>query len=367
MNKVLVACMVCSGLAAQTRWESGPRGFENLPGNAGLSLPARWSVGLLQVLMETSVAPPSLTSSPLQRVRFRRQAFAGDPADPVRTIDCELRLADSLAMARQLTVDMAANRPASLTVAAARRVYNVPATPALGPADSVGADLIDLPLDAPFAFQGPSLFLEWQNYAPTQSVSTGHWVDAVHMPGGVDLGLAVQVGAHGCGSRGGTSTMTLQADTTAPPTLGTPFPVLVRNAAANAPGVVFTFVDPLVRGPLGLPFGQDLAAIGMPGCHLWAGPDIQTSVAANALGDARTSVTLPNLIVLRGRPTSMQGITLDAAANTMGVAASSGLVLRPDFVGVFDRAVSIIEFRDNSTVSPWAPFLGLTPVVLFGF
>lgn len=363
-----IPLIVCGAVSAQTRWESTPLGFERVPGNAGLSLPVRWSVGVMQVLLEQSVLPARLNTTPLLRVRFRRAAFASDPADPARTIDCELRLGHLQSTARQMTADMAQNRlVANLVVVAARRTYNVPATPALGAGDAVGADLIDLPLDAPYVFTGPSLLVEWENQAATQNISSGHWVDAVHMEAGVDQGVAVPLGAQGCGSRGGASSMVLLADTTAPPTLGTAFPVLLRNALPLTAGVVMAYLDPLTRGPLGLPFGTDLATFGLRGCYLWAGPDVQLQAASTTLGDVRTSLTLPNIISLRGRPVSMQGFVLDPTANALGVAGSAGLLLRPNFVGVFDRAATVLEHRPNSTTSPWPPFVGLTPVIQLGF
>src|SRR5690606_8467378 len=106
--------------------------------------------GRMQVLIEGSLLPGELGTSTLRRVRLRRAAFADDPAAPARTLDCELRLGSTPATARQLSQDMSANVPVGLVVAAARRRYDVPATPALGPGDAVGADLVDLPLDAPF-------------------------------------------------------------------------------------------------------------------------------------------------------------------------------------------------------------------------
>jgi len=360
-----LSCIVCSALVGQTRWTSSPRGFETMPGNAGLSMPVRWTVGLMQVLVEQSVLPATLASAPLVRIRLRRAAFASDPPDPARTLDCELRLGNSGLLARHLTPDMVANRPGSLTVVAARRSYNVPATPALGPGDAVAADFVDLPLDAPFSFAGPNLFLEWQNWAPSQDVSPGHWVDAVHFPGGVDLGLVVQAGAHGCGSRGGAA-MVLEAGSSSPPAAGATFPVLLRRAAPTSACVLLTFFDPMLRSPLGLRFGQALGAAGMPGCYLWAGPDLQVGFTSDASGDGRAGVGLPNSSLLRGRTVSMQAVTLDRTANAPGVATSSGLLLRPDFVGVYDRAVTVLEYRSGSTSSPWLPFLGLMPVLLLG-
>ncbi|MEZ5966424.1 MAG: hypothetical protein R3F56_21490 [Planctomycetota bacterium] len=365
-NLLLVPLMAC-GVTAQIRWESAPPGFERVPGNAAISMPVRWSVGLMQVLFEQSVLPASLTAQPLQRMRLRRPAFAGDPADPARTIDCELRLGDSQLLARQMGWDMPANRPASLTVVAARRTYSVPATPALGAGDAIGADMIDLPLDAPFTFAGPSLFVEWQNYAPNQNVSTGHWTDAVHATGGVDLGGSMTLGSHGCGSRSGTTTMTLTANGSSPPAAGSAFPLLLRQAVPTAPGVLFTFFDPLLRNPLGLSFGQDLTVLGLPGCFLWAGPDIQTPIASDVVGEARASVTLPSSTLLRGRLVAVQALVLDTAANGLGVAASSGVLLRPNFMGVFDRVVTVLDNRPTAGTSLWPPFLGLAPILQLGF
>lgn len=367
MRSLLISLMVGGALSAQTHWESSPRSFERVPGNAAISMPVRWSVGLMQVLLEQSVLPTSMPTRPLQRVRVRRPAFASDPPDPVRTIDCELRLASVQNVARHMTIDMVANRPATLTVVAARRTVNVPATAAIGAGDAVGADLIDLPLDAPYSFAGPNLFLEWENFAPTLDVSSGHWIDAVHAVGGTDLGAAMPLGSNGCGSRGGATTMTLRADTTAPPAAGSAFPLLLNQALPTSAGVVFTFFDPLLRGPLGLGFGQNLTPLGLPGCHLWAGPDLQYPAISDSTGDVRVSVALPASPLLRGRLVSLQAIMLDPAANGRGIAVSSGMLLRPNFLGVFDRAVTILDHRGGGGISPWPPFLGLTPVLQFGF
>ncbi len=359
--------LLCGGLLAQTRWESSPPRFERVPGNAGLSMPVRWSLGRMQVLIEASVLPATLRTTPLHRVRLRRAPFATDPAAPARAIDCELSFGSTTATARQITRDMVANQPSGVVVVAARRTYNVPATPALGGGDAVGADLVDLPLDAPFSFAGPNLFVDWQNFAPSLVVSAGHWVDAVQIDLMGDLGLALPLGAHGCGSVGGTSTMILAPETSAPPTLGVAFPVAVRNTLPSVPGLLMASLEPLQRNPLGLPFGQELGVIGMPGCWLWAGFDLALPATSTPLGVLRGSLTLPNLVALRSSQVSVQGVSLDPGLNGLGWAVSSGLMLRPDFVGVFDRASTVLEYRASSTISPWLPFVGLTPVILFGF
>lgn len=320
----------------------------------------------MQVLVEGSVLPPALTTTPLTRVRMRRGAFAEDPAFPTRSIDCELRLGSTPVPARHLTSSLVSNRPANLTVAAARRTYSVPATPALGPGDAIGADLIDLPLDAPFTFAGPNLFLEWRNLSPSLDVSAGHWVDAVQVNPAADLGLALLLGTRGCGTIGGALAMSLVPDTMAPPALGVAFPLVLRNALPTAPGVLMAGLEPLQRPPFGLAFGQDLSVLGMPGCWLWAGADVTVSAAANAQGAMRAELTLPNVAALRSSQVSVQAVTPAPGQNVLGLATSSGVMLRPDFVGVFDRAVTVLDHRIDATLAAFPPFLGLTPVLLLG-
>ena len=211
------------------------------------------------------------------------------------------------------------------------------------------------------------MFVDWQNFAPTLGVSAGHWVDAVQIDPAGDLGLALPLGTHGCGSVGGTTTMILAPETLAPPTLGVAFPMAVRNTLPSVPGLLMAAWEPLQRNPLGLPFGQGLGVIGMPGCWLWAGFDLVLPASSTPLGTLRGSLTLPNLTALRSRQVSVQGVSLDPGLNGLGWAVSSGLMLRPNFVGVFDRASTVLDYIANSTISPWEPFVGLTPVILFGF
>lgn len=359
--------LTCAATPAQT-WFSVPPRFEPTPGNSGVSMPGRWAQGIMQVLLQPQQLPSNLAATPLLAVRLRRPAFAEEPAWPARTVTVAVHLGDTTRNADQASGRMPDNRPTPLTTVFPQATVNMPASAALGPRDAVGAVMLDLPFAAPWTFAGPNLFIEFETFAGSQDVSAYHWVDAVDVTGG-DTGTTVPLGAFGCGSRTARPMVLEPTNFGSAMQLGSAYPLLLRNTVPSAPGFVALRFDPVRNAPLGLPMGSDLATLGMPGCVLWAASDAFVEGAffavADANGNLRASVTLPDLPSLRGAQLGAQAFALDQGFNTLGVTSSNGLLIRPNFVGVFTQASTVLTHRPQEPFSPWRPFFGYTPVLLF--
>lgn len=349
-------------------WFSVPPRHEGVPGNSGVSMPGRWASGTMQVLLQRDILPSDLTTTPLLGLRLRRAAFPDEPSWPARSVDIEVRLASSALPTSRIAGHLPTNRQAhTLTVVVPRATVNLPPTTPLGVRDTVGPLLLDLPFTAPFTFAGPNLYVEWENFAATQNVSPYHWTDAVDVTGG-DVGFTVPLGAYGCGGRSARPMLLEPVPIEAAMALGTAYPLLLRNTKPSAPGFVALRLDPERNPPLGLPMGSDLAAFGMPGCPIWAGSTgfVEGSfpAVADVNGNLRVAVTVPDLPALRGSRLGMQAFALDRAHNSLGVTSSNGLLARPNFAGVFNHAVTVLD-PTAGPFSPWLPFVGYTPVFLF--
>src|SRR5215831_2425253 len=74
---VLCCALALPCASAQTRTVLPPIA-ETLPGNAAVSLPLRWSQGVLQVVLDAQMLAP-LQGRTLTGIRMRRPSFPGEP------------------------------------------------------------------------------------------------------------------------------------------------------------------------------------------------------------------------------------------------------------------------------------------------
>ncbi len=74
----------------------------------------------------------------------------------------------------------------------------------------------------------------------------------------------------------------------------------------------------------------------------------------------------PADVDLSGQRIGVQVVAVDPQANPAGLAFSNGVVLIMDTVG-FSPGCSTVLFPGTGNQSPFPPFRGVAPVVLFGF
>jgi hypothetical protein len=360
-----VVLALAAPLLAQS-WSEVPPAFANLPGNAGISLPARWSQGTLQVLWDDRALPAAMAGKQLAGLRMRRASFAGEGAWAARTIRARVSLANApdTTVPGALQQDLAANRPAGLAVAAGPTTLSLPATAAPGPGTAFGPVLVQLPFAQPFAFRGPYLFLEWENADAALDVSADHWVEAFWMKDETNLGLAVVVGNAGCGSIGPLPMRLAPADD-APPGFGRTVRFAATRVAPRAATLALAGVDPETRTPpFGLPFGASLAALGAAGCHLWTGAELLVAGTAGPFGDLPVDLAFPDVPQLYGQRVGVQVVAVDPAANALGLAFSNGVVLMMNHTP-FGQAAATVLAPGTLARSPWSRFAGMAPVVAF--
>lgn len=363
LRPVLLAVLSWSGgwLGAQSSFPSPPFAG-GLPGNAAISMPVRWSQGTVQVLVEQSLLPPQLGGASIRGLRLRRPGFLGEPAYAGVTRSLEVSACFTPLRADQLGVDLATNRPANLQVVAPAAALAIAATPAGGPGDAVGGDLLVVAFATPLPVVAGNLFLEIRALDAPFAVGTDHWVDAVWTPGGNDIGHAFAVGNGGCTSR--STPLLLQWTGAGPPRVGGSLVVGMTGAQPGA--LVWTLVglDPQARppGPAFPGFGGSLASLGLVGCHAWVPADGVVAGSATAGGALAYSITLPAGIVVPGSRIGVQMAVLDPTANATGVATTNGVVAVPDSLGIGRRCATVLA-PGTSQVSPWAPYLGLMPIL----
>lgn len=361
--------------AQPVTWTSIPPGYLAFPGDSGVSLPARWAQGRMQIIVESTIIPTDLPGKTIKRVRVRRPALVAEPAYAARTLTMTLTLGVPTKLPGFMVTDIAQNRPATTTVVAGPLSYSIPATNPHGPGDPVAADLVDLPLSTPYLFPSApgGLYLEWETASPTLDVSAGHWVDAIYSFGGTDLGGAFMLGNGGCGTSTTLSPpMQLGPGDTVPPTLGGPCKIALRGAKSGSDAWLrFGQEDTDTNLPpigSGIAFGAPMSGIGMPGCWFWSTTAaITLKSTTDFFGQVTFTLTLPNIPALRGQRLQSQAYCRDASLNALGLAASNGLVLVPNEVGVKAAAATVFCFGAGVTVSQWPVFVGTIPVLLLGY
>lgn len=356
----LLAALGSPGLAQTTTVV--PARCVDLPGNAALAMPLRWSQGVLQVFVDPPLLPASLNGQALTGVRLRRSTLLGDPANPSLTRTLTVRGGYQPFLAAQMQGTYVQNRPAGFTVLFGPTAVTTTATGVPAPGAAVGEDLLDVDFTTPLPWAAGTLFLEFEVADAPLQLSAAHWVDAVWFPNGTDTGYAVTVGTGACTTRteptelrwlgsaapAPSITGTLEVRGT-PPTAGSSVGIVLEwigfSPRANNFGVSLTLLDPLLVG-----------------CHQWAPFEVSWSGTANTAGVYSTPLPLPSTAAL-GTELGVQAAWLDLSRTGLPLSFSNGLVLRLGPAGV-GSGCSTMFFPGAATVSPWPAFVGQMPVLL---
>jgi hypothetical protein len=362
--RAAAAALAATASAWAQTFASIPAAMERVPGNAGVSMPVRWSQGVMQVVVERRLWPAALVGPQITRLRLRRASFLDEGAYGPRRVRLRAAAGPTTQAASQLGVNLAANRPTGATEILALRDYDVPATPRPGRGAAVGVDLLDLQLDVPFQLSGTAMFFEWQTAGATFDVSPDHWIDMVSLPG-ADEGVSVPLGNGGCGNHSSGFPMVLEQVDGAPG-FGRSVRYVVRNALPLAATVLIASIEPELRPPFGLGFGYDMGSAA-PGCFLWAMGDFWVAGVTGAGGDVALTMPYPDLAWARGRRVGAQALSLDPPASIFSLSFSNGVLSTMNTTGIGRGAGTVLAFGASPVDSPWLPFIGSLPVVLFGY
>ena len=149
-----------------------------------------------------------------------------------------------------------------------------------------------------------------------------------------------------------------------PPRSGETAQLALTGAPPLSPAWVLTGLDPQGRAVSGsyLGFGAGLAAFGAPGCFQWTPVDVQLSRTTSLLGTVAVSLPYPSGLWSAGQRIGVQVMVLDPAASAVGVGVSNGVMLVMDRVGVGPQCATVFA-PGAQTMSPWAPWRGLLPVL----
>ena len=353
---ILVVCV-----AAQAR-VTVPARFADRPGNASLSMPLRWSIGRMQVVIAGSAVPAQLRGKTVTALQLRRPPTSD--TWPARTVDLEVTLAtsDRLTPTNPLIdLDLNLTICQNVTQVVPPTSIVIPPVPVPVRDDEVGQDLIDVQLTTPFAVPADatlSLVVDITSTAASFSAPESHWVDAVWRTS--DDGYGAAIGQHGCGTLPeATKLRPVRSGLT--PRDGGSFEVELTGVPRRQPGaLLFGLRGSAATAPP--PFAS--------GCTLWlnlAIPLFATPVTTGPFGDATFSQSLVSGTGLEGIEFMIQAVVFDAAE----------LLLSNPVVGVLDeigvdsaRFTTLLVPGDGSnpfgdSVTPFLPFAGLVPVLGF--
>jgi len=376
----LLGLLVHSILPAQNSWVTIPEQFEQIPGNVALSLPARWSKGTLQVILDAELMQP-LVGESITHLRLRKPAFLREGSYASRQLDFKVTFSTAPHRAKFISGVPENNRgPDELVVFDG--AVNLAATPAPGPDDPVGADLIDLVFTQPYLVGSAGLTIEWQTgtQGSAMNVSAEHWIDAAWHPAGIAEGLVVTIGQGGC-SAPGSPVVHLEMDRGATPGFGKNLRFELTGAPPNAEVHILLDLVHEASADLIPGFGSAMDALGLPDCTLWTRLPAGSSRAGsftgrgggeppsqiirgktNGLGELISSVQMPDFPELYGRQMTAQALVLDGPR----LVASNGLVLFMNRAAFRDHA-ALIFIPDDYVYSIWAPWRGGSPILRFGY
>jgi hypothetical protein len=372
--------LALQSLPAQNNWVTVPEQFAQIPGNVALSLPARWSKGTLQVILDAELLLP-LAGQSITHLRMRKPAFLLEGAYASRQLDFKVTLSTAPHRARFISGIPANNRGPDQIVVFDGPV-NLAATPAPAAGDRVGADLIDLVFNQPYQLGSAGLTIEWETglSGTTMDVSPEHWVDAAWHTGGIDQGLAVTIGQGGCNSAGG-SVVHLEMNRDATPGFGKTLRFKLSGAPPNSQVHLLVDLVDEARADLIPGYGGAMDALGLPDCRLWtrlpagsvrAGiftgrggqnpPSQQLQGVTDGLGELVLKVDMPDTPELHGRQMTAQALVAEGSR----LVASNGLVLFMNQAPFKDHA-ALIFVPDDYVQTIWAPWRGGSPILQFGF
>ncbi len=363
LASTLSACLAAA-LSGQTS-STIPAALQRIPGNAAVSMPLRWSHGVMQVRIDAPLLPAGFVGRTITGLRLRKPAFLREPAYGGLQRTLTVRGGFHASNAWQVGYDLAANRPAGLTVLYGPSPVAIGPTVATGAATDVGADLLDLTFAMPLPVVAGNLFLEFEVGDAPLVVGAEHWVDAVWYANGAETGHAVTVGAGTCTTRAVPTELVWDA-ATGPAVGGT-----ARLRLGGAPPAAFACawfgLDPVPRAAGGsyAGYGGSLGAlsVGLLGCHQWAPLDATWIGSADAAGTWPVTFQLAASATTIGMRIGVQAAWLDPSRpGTIPLSVSNGVMLVLDRVGTGNRC-STAFFPAGATTSPWFPSIGLMPVV----
>ncbi|MCA8941172.1 MAG: hypothetical protein KDB80_01315 [Planctomycetes bacterium] len=363
-----VAFAVLAAVSPAQEWATIPSGFDRLPGNAAVSVPGRWTWGRLQVLYDAALFT-DLVGESITGLRIRRPAFFDEPAYVGSTMTFEISLGPS----PRDPANMSGNfndqyDPASpMQVVYAQQSYAIPPTPAPGQADVVGESLVDLTFDQPFVVPaGTSILLEWRTIDTSLTVLGDGWADCVWLPSGQDVGLARHAGQNGCGNHGA---MRLDvAPGSEHPALGQTTNFRLEGAQHESSCHFAIGFEPVANTPGG--FGVDVTVFPFAGlCQLWTPLQFFLApVQTDAAGAVDFGFEFPSSNTLQGIQVGMQAFVVETDDQDLptAIAASNGVVLLMDSIGLGDMAATALFPADDAT-APWIPWVGLCPIIEFSY
>jgi hypothetical protein len=339
----------------------------DLPGNAAVAMPLRWSHGTMQVFVDAALLPPAFVGQTITGLHLRRATLLGDVAYPALTRTLTVRGGFLPFPAAQMVGSIAQNRPATTTVLFGPAPLTTNAVGGPGPTTITGAELLHVPFTTPLVVAAGTLFLELEAGDTPLQVSDAHWVDAVWFSGGNDLGLVAAVGDGSCTTR--PEPVHLRW-TSGGPAAGTSRTFEVSGApptSGASAGFVFAWagIDPSTRGPgpgyLG--YGASLGALdpGMAACHQWAPLDVSWFGATGITGTFSATLTIPAAAAV-GLRLGLQAAWLDLSRPVLPLSLSNGLHVVVGSAGVGNHC-NTMYFPAGTTTSPWAPFVGQMPVL----
>ncbi|MCR9244974.1 MAG: hypothetical protein NXI31_08070 [bacterium] len=341
----------------------------DLPGNAALAMPLRWSDATLQVRIDAGLLPTSQGQT-ITAIRLRRPTFLQEPGYPAlsRTLSVMAGfetgfrgLPDAMTRNRDFNRPPMANRVSVF----GPTVISVPATAAPGPGTQVGDDFLVIPFSAPLPVQPGTLFLEFVTSDGPFQIEPEQWVDAVWVDDGVPKGYAVTLGDGSCTTRSVPSELRWTDPSTGP----MPGGQAALQATGAAPGAFYLVVfglEPVARAasPTYMGFGQSLTAFDptLTGCFQWTPADVTLGGLSDPGGSYSTSFTLLGGASAVGMQIGAQAVWLDTSRQGAPVSLSNGLMLVLDNVDVRDRCATAY-FPSSVNYSPWEPYLGQMPVI----
>lgn len=371
MTRAFPALISLSGLLAASAVPSQtvsvvPAACAELPGNAALSLPLRWSEGTLQVRINSTLLPAGFIGQTITGLRLRRPTFLGEPAYPALQRTLTIRGGFDGRAAALLTQSAVNNRPPNPVVLFGPAPVSVPATAAPGAGTQVGDEFVAVQFTTPLPVIAGNLFLEFTAGDGPFQVGNDHWIDAVWFDDGVENGYAVTVGSGSCTSLGAPTELAWNDPATGPVAGGS---ASFRMTGAE-PGVfvaLFLGLDPIPRaaGPLYVGFGGSLTLMDptLAGCHQWAPLDALVAGLADPGGSFDAAFTLVQGVTTPGMRVGVQSIWLDLSRPGLPISASNGVMLELDGIGVGNRCASAF-FPGTVTYSPWLPYVGQMPVIV---
>jgi hypothetical protein len=345
-----------------------------LPGNAAMSMPLRWSHGVFQCCIGSSLLPATLAGGQLQGIRMRRPSFVGEPDYPALQRTLTVRAAFTPLVPSAMGGFRAANAPANLATVFGPAPFSVAATTQPTGAPWLGDEYVVIPFSPPLPVTPGSLFLEFET-SDLPFRTADQWVDAVWIENGVEQGYSTTVGEASCTTRA--TPLEMRWTSGASPTRGIDAVLRLTGAPPAAPNglgsVVLAWlgVEPQTHALAGdfLGYGADLASIDptLAGCRQWSPLDYVVFGLADAAGGFDLRVLIPTAPTTVGMRLGAQAAFLDSSrTGVLPLSVSNGVMMQLDTSRVGAQCSSVY-FPYAYPTSPWGAHLGLMPVLVLDF